>query len=330
MNYRKISQGELEISSICLGCWAIVGDTTWGSQDLDNSIATIQRALDLGINFLDTAEAYGDGLSERLIAKALTGRKREDVVIATKVLPQNLKKERLIRSCEASLHRLNTDYIDVYYIHWPNRSIPLEETIETMERLKSQGKIRYIGVSNFGKKDLSEMVRLVKPVINQLPYSLLWRAIEFEILPTCKKYEVPVACYSPLMQGLLTGKFRSADEVPVGRARTRLFRGNRPMSRHGEKGAEVETFAAINKIREISEDVGVSMTQLSLAWLLEQECVACVVVGARSPEQVEEIVKGSDIKLSKEIISRLNKATELIKTLMGNNPDMWQSESRFR
>jgi aryl-alcohol dehydrogenase-like predicted oxidoreductase len=253
-------------------------------------------------------------------------------VIATKVSRSNLSPDAVQQACERSLQRLQTDYIDLYQIHWPSRTVPLEETVAALERLRAQGKVRALGVSNFGLNDLSDLLQLELGWFesNQLPYNLLWRAIEYEIQPKCVDEGIGILCYSSLAQGLLTGKFSSPDEVPEGRARTRHFSKDRPQVRHGEAGCESEAFAAIEKIRHISEEIGQPMSELAVAWLLHQPGVTSVIAGARKPEQIEQTAQAADLALSQGTIDELTKATDEIKRIMGPNPDMWQSESRFR
>ncbi len=328
MDYKKLGKSVFEVSTISMGCWAIAGGSTWGSQDEKDAIKAIQTAYDQGINFFDTAEAYGNGYSEELLGQAVESF-RNDIVIAYKVSRSNLAPDDLREACENSLRRLNTDYLDVYYIHWPSREVPFAETMNTMQELKKEGKIRSICCSNFGKNDLTELLQHGDVDANQLPYNLLFRAIEYEIQPICVDNEISITCYSPIAQGLLAGKFASPDEVPEGRARTRHFSKDRPQVRHQEEGAEKETFAAIDKIREIANQTGKSMVQLALAWLNSREGVASVIVGARNPEQVKENARAGDIKLSKDVLKKLSEITEELKEKLGKNPDMWQTDSRY-
>lgn len=329
MKYQKLGKTDITVSRVCMGCWAIGEDKVWGPQTDFDSIRTIHAAIDEGINFFDTAEIYAGSRSEKVLGKALFGR-RQDMVIGTKASPEHLSPQKLIRVCEASLRRLRTDYIDLYYIHYPNPQIPISETLKTLEKLKDEGKIRAIGVSNFGRKDLQELLTCGQIEVNQLPYSLLWQAIEYEILSFCRKNEVGVTCYSSLAQGLLTGKFSSPEEVPEERARTRHFSGQRPLTRHGEEGAETETFTAVKDIRDLSESVGIPMTGLALGWLLAQKGVISVIAGARNPEQIRQNVHNVDVELSSEIVARLTNITEKLKQKLGSNADMYQSESRIR
>jgi len=329
MEYRTLGKTDIKVSRICLGCWTFGGDRFWGPQEDFESIRTVHAAIDAGINFFDTAESYGEGRSEEVLGKALSGL-REKVIIGTKVSPQHLSRKELIKSCEGSLRRLRTDYIDVYHIHFANPQIPIEETLSCMEYLKKQGKIRVIGVSNFGKKDLQGLLKYGRAEVNQLPYNLLWRAIEYEIIPVCTENDISITCYSPLAQGLLTGKFRSPDEVPDGRARTRHFSGKRPLARHGEEGAEEETFSTIDEIRKISEKEGISMSHLALCWLLSKKEVASVIVGARNPDQIRENAESIKIKLSQDLIEKIEGVTEKLKQKLGSNADMWESQTKSR
>ena len=328
MKYRKLGKTGIEVSAVCMGCWAIVGDTTWGPQDEQAALGGIHTALDAGINFFDTAEGYGGGDSERILAKGLAGR-REQVVIGSKVNKTNLTPDMVREHCEASLRHLETDYIDLYQIHWPHPDIPIADTLGALEQLKTDGKVRAIGVSNFGVSFLAELLEAGRPETDQLNYSLLWRPIEHTVLPMCREHGIGVLCYSPLCQGLLTGKFASADDVPEGRARTRLFSGERALSRHGEPGCEEKAFAAIGRVRSICEEIGQPMAAVALAWLLAQDGVTSVTAGIRSPEQARQNALGSEIELSDDILARLAEATEPVKAAVGLNADMWQVPSRM-
>jgi aryl-alcohol dehydrogenase-like predicted oxidoreductase len=331
MQYRTLGQTDLQVSVVAMGCWAIVGGFNWGPQDESDSLATIRAALDAGINFFDTAEMYGDGYSEELLAKVLPSR-RAEVIIASKVSQQNLAAGQVQAACERSLRRLQTDYIDLYQIHWPNRDVPFEETLRALEDLRAAGKIRYIGVSNFGRQDMPAMLRAGRYESNQVPYNLLWRAIEFDIQPQCVEHRISILPYSPLMQGLLTGKFRSADEVPADRARTRHFSSVREFVRHGGPGCEPETFATIAAIQQICDDLNQPMAEVALAWLLAQPAVTSVIAGARTPQQMLTNARAAALTLSAETVRRLTAATDALKQQLGPDPDMWApvDQSRYR
>ncbi len=327
MQYRNLPQTDLQVATVALGCWAFAGGGNWGPQDDSDSIATIHAALANSVNFLDTAEAYGDGFSERLIGRALKGR-RHEAVIADKPAPGRETPEELRRACEESLERLGTDYIDLYQQHWPNRDVPLAETVGGFERLKQEGKIRAFGVCNFGPTDLDELLKHGKPATNQVAYSLLSRAAEFTIQPICRERAIGILCYSPIAQGLLTGKYRSADEVPEGRARTKHFSGSRPQARHGGPGAEELTFRTIAEIHRLAERYGLSMAQLAIAWLLTRPGVTAVLAGARSPDQLEQNVAAAGTSLPDELVSGLTEASEELKAALGDDADPWDYRIR--
>jgi aryl-alcohol dehydrogenase-like predicted oxidoreductase len=329
VEYRSLGKSGIEVSTVAMGCWAIAGDWVWGDQEEQESIATVHAALDLGVNLLDTAEGYGEGTSEIVLGRALAGR-RHEAVIATKVSSSDLSSVGIRRACEGSLRRLNTDTIDLYQIHWPNWAVPIEESMGTLELLRQEGKIRAIGVCNFGTRDQSELLAIGRCETNQLPYSLLWRAIEFQIQQQCVDEGVGILCYSPLAQGLLTGKFRSADDVPDTRARTRHFSQERPFVRHGEAGQEAETFAAIDRIRAICDQIERPMAQVALAWVLAQPGVTSVLAGARHPRQMRENVQAADLTLPPEVTRKLTTATDALKGALLGNPDQYQGVSRFR
>ena len=327
---RELSHSGIKVSTVTMGCWAIVGDATWGPQNERDAIDAIQAALDLGVNCFDSAEMYGNGLSEQLLAKALTGR-RDRAVICSKVSPQHANSwEDLLDACNNSLRNLKTDYLDVYYLHWPNRQTPIETIAENFGRLRQQGKIRAFAVSNFGAGDLTDLLQHATPAVNQLPYNLLWRVIENNILPQCRQHGVSVACYSPIAQGLLTGKFADADAVPESRGRTRHFSRHRAQTRHQEDGQEEATFAAIRDLAAVAEDLHCPMAELALAWLIHQPGVATVIAGARDRAQMAANAKAMTRNLTTETIGRLQAATDSLKAAFGNNPDMWQSTENSR
>ncbi|MCK5740162.1 aldo/keto reductase [bacterium] len=330
MKYRELGKTGMQVSAVAMGCWALVGDETWGPQDKEAGIQAIEHALELGINFFDTAEGYGNGYSEELLGQTL-GSRRNDVFIATKVSGGHLVYDDVMTACENSLHRLQRNYIDLYQIHWPNRKIPLTETMDALLKLKEQGKIRAIGISNFGALDVTAAVGLTEISSNQLPYNLIWRAVEYGVTDLAMDNNVGILPYSPLAQGLLTGKFASPAEVPTGRARTRFYNSETSeLVRHGEKGQEEETFATLERIRKISKKTGGSMAELSLAWLLAQPAVTSVLAGARNPQQIEQNAQAADIELTPEIVAELSVATAELKKRFGANPDMWQNITTTR
>lgn len=330
MQYVQLGNTDMQVSRIAFGCMSTVPNPTYdGVADADG-IAAIRAAIDLGINFIDTAPAYGDGASEELLGRALEGGYRDKAIIANKVSSQTLSKDEVFEECEKSLKRLKTDYMDLYQIHWPRRQVPIAETLDAMQELLKQGKVRALGVCNFGPIDLAEALEVCPLVSNQIAYSLLHRAPEFGTQKLCADNNIGILCYSPLAQALLAGKFDNADQVPDERARTRLFSKDRPQSRHTEPGCEAEAFEAVAAIRKVSERVGRSMADVSLAWLLEQPAVASVLVGASKVSQVERNAAAADVKLSAQDVADLNAATEKVKEALGPNMDPWATDSRIR
>ncbi len=329
MQYRQLGNTSLMVSPIAVGFWGIVGGDYWGPQDEADTISAARAALDAGINFFDTAEGYGNGYSEEMLGRALKSR-RSEAVIATKVSQQHLAPADIRAACERSLQRLQTDVIDLYQIHWPSRAVPFEDSMTTLLDLKREGKIRVIGVSNFGKLDMPDMLLCGRYEANQLPYSLLWRAIEVDIQPQCVEHNISILPYSPLNQALLTGRYQNADEMPYHRARTRHFRPDRRDSRHGTPGYEDETFAALAAIREICADIGQAMVLVALAWLLHKPAVTSVLAGARNVKQVESNAAAGELSLSAETMRRLDTVTDELKAKLGPDPDMWGTGERSR
>jgi len=333
MEYIEISPFIPKASVIALGTWQF-GDATgtYKKQSEDEEAAIIKAALDAGINFFDTAEAYNNGVSEISLGKALkrSGRNRSEYLIASKVF-DHLDYSGVIEACNRSLKHLDTPYIDLYQIHWANREIPLEETTRALIQLKSEGKIKEIGVSNFGPKDLQSALQAKLPfVTNQLPYSLVTRAIEFEILDICVKNKTPILAYSPLAQGLLTGKYNSVEDCPEGISRSRLFHHSRSkLCRHKEEGVEKELFEAISKIKKISERLGKPMATVALAWLLAQKGVGAILVGVSNHKQIATNVDALSLKLDQNTLKELSDATEPLKQKFGSNPDLWAQISRY-
>jgi aryl-alcohol dehydrogenase-like predicted oxidoreductase len=336
MRYTLLPGTNIRVSVIAMGCWALAGDTTWGDQSESDSIDAVRAALDAGISFFDTAPGYGDGLSERRLGKGLAGQ-RDRAVVATKIGPDALRAPAMIASVERSLGYLDMDHVDLLQIHWPSREVPFEETWTALERLREQGKTRALGISNFGPADLAQALGVTathatRPSTNQLPYSLLSRAIEFEIQPACARGDVGILCYSPLLWGLLADKYPTADDVPAGRARSRHFAPTRPQIRHTEAGCEAETFAALARIRRVAQRLELPMQDLAVAWLLHQPAVTAVLAGIRSVAQAEANTRAAGIELDSATLAELDAATADVKRALGPNPDLWQSgaSSRYR
>ncbi len=332
METRRLGNTDIYVSVVGMGCWAIVGGFNWGPQDESDSLAALQAAYDSGITLFDTAEGYGKGYSEQLIGRALGG-VRDRIVLATKVSPSHFTATDLRAACENSLRRLRTDYIDVYQLHWPNPSVPIEETWAALAALRDEGKIRAAAVSNFDVKGLSELASIgFIPVSDQVAYNLLFRAVEYGLQPYCANENISLLCYSPLMQGLLTGKFRRLDDVPPDRARTRHFSCHWPQARHSDSGAETETQNVIDELVRLADALDRKPLELALQWLLAQSAVTSVLVGGRNPQQVEQNAAAatSPPPADTQWIQKLSELSNPLKARLGPSLDMWQSKSRAR
>jgi aryl-alcohol dehydrogenase-like predicted oxidoreductase len=329
MRYTTLPGTELRVSVIAMGSWALAGDMAWGDQSERDSLDAARAAVDAGITFFDTAPGYGDGLSEQRLGKGLEGL-RQRVVIATKIGPDSMSPAAAAASVERSLGYLRTDYVDLIQIHWPSRDVPVADTLGALDQLKRQGKVRAIGVSNFGRLDLADLPSAATVTTNQLPYSLLSRAIEYEIVPACAARQIGILCYSPLLWGLLAGSYASASEVPDGRARSRHFSPARKLIRHKEPGCEQETFQAIGEIRAIAGRLGLAMSDLAVAWLLHQPQVSAVLTGIRRPDQASANARAADVELDAATLAELDAVTLPVKRALGNNPDLWQSGENTR
>jgi aryl-alcohol dehydrogenase-like predicted oxidoreductase len=285
---RALHNTQLEVSRACLGTM------TFGSQtDEATAFAMVDYGLDAGVNFFDTADVYNAGRSEEILGKALGGR-RQAVVLASKVggvavgteVPDRLSRGSIVGAVEASLRRLNTEYLDIYYLHVPDRSVPLEETLEAMDQLIRQGKIRYAGASNYASWQICRMHWLAErhgypPMgVTQVAYSLLARGIEQEYLPMCSELGVSVVAYNPLAGGLLTGKHPPQAPLPG----TRFERNRSYLDRYWKEG----NLRAVQRLAGVAEAAGRSPVALALNWLLYHTPIDCVVLGASRLEQLRE------------------------------------------
>jgi aryl-alcohol dehydrogenase-like predicted oxidoreductase len=300
MQQRKLGYTDLHLTTVGFGAWAIGGPWAygWGPQDDDESVATIQRALDLGINWIDTAAAYGLGHSEEVVGRALKGR-RGRVIVATKCgmvwndpserkTFSRLKAWSIRQEAEASLRRLGVDVIDLYQIHWPNPDDDVEEAWTEIARLIEEGKIRYAGVSNFNVAQMRR-VQAIHPVASlQPPYSLVDRGAEAELLAYCAANDIGVVVYSPMASGLLTGKFTPERIAALAPDDWRHRNG------HFRDPELTANLALIDGLRPIAARYGRSVGQLAVAWTLRRPEVTAAIVGARRPAQVEESAAAAD------------------------------------
>ena len=318
MECLHLGKSQIAITPILMGTWQ-AGKSQWGGiRDSETTLA-IRTAFDLGITTFDTAPQYGGGHSERILANTLS-EVRHQAIYATKIPPSHLRYKKVFEACHKSLRNLNTDYIDLYQIHWPagsfgSKIVPIEETMEALAALRRDGKIRAIGVSNFSIKQLKS-ANLCTPIDSvQPPYSLFWRHAEQEIIPYSKKEGITVLAYSPMAQGLLTGKFGHGHRFPKGdhRSTNRLF--------------QTENFAralrALEQLRAIADRLMVTLGQLALAWVLVQKGT-CAIAGARNVGQVRQNVKATQVALTKELLSEMDRISYSVTDHIDDNPVMWE------
>lgn len=315
MEYRQLGRSGLRVSALALGTMTFGGRGPFaktGTTDLDGARRQIDLALEAGVNLIDTADVYSAGLSEEIIGQAIAKR-RDQVLLATKARMRmgngpndaGLSRYHLIRACEASLRRLQTDYIDLYQVHEWDGQTPLEETLETLDTLVRSGKVRYIGCSNYAGWQLlkalstSERHGYQRFSSQQVYYSLQARDAEYELIPASLDQGLGVLVWSPLAGGLLSGKYRRGQDTPEG---TRRLAGwDEPPVRN-----EQQLYDTIEVLIEIAEAHGVSPAQVSLAWLLGRPAITSVVVGARTDEQLRDNLRSADLRLSDEERARLD------------------------
>lgn len=329
MQYRRLGNSDLDVSVLSFGAWQIGDPEYWGDDPAHNPEAVVQTALDGGINLFDTAEGYGDGESERILGQIL-GARRKEVYVASKVFPQHCAPDALRKSCEASLARLGTDYLDLYQIHWPSHEVPFEDTYTEMLKLKEEGKIRNIGVSNFGPLDLADWLKTGDTVSNQIGYNLVFRAPEYQILPACRRNKVGVLVYSPLMQGVLAGCWKNPDDIPLLRRRFRHYSNSRAGTRHGEAGHEAILTDVLSTLEFLAQGMEVSMASMCLAWLIAQRGVTSAIVGSRNPQQLKDNLAAADLKIGAEEMYAMNAITGQLKMAMGLNADLWEGTNSSR
>ncbi|MCF8240351.1 MAG: aldo/keto reductase [Melioribacteraceae bacterium] len=318
MNYRRLGNSGLFVSEICFGVMTFTANKGWthvGNIEQPTANKLVNYALDNGVNFFDTADVYSNGISEIMLGKAL-GKKRRDAVITTKVgfrmedgiNGDGLSKRRILKACEDSLKRLNTDYIDLYVIHSDDFSTPIEETLSAMDQLVRDGKVRYTGCSNYTSWQLVKAMYEAdkhgyQKFINlQAYYTLLGRELELDILPACIDQKIGVTVWGPLHGGILSGKYHNVKKWPRG-TRIKSNEFNRPHSKETE-------LKVLNELERISNERSMSIAQVSLNYLLRKKGIASVIIGATNQKQLRENIKTSDFELSKEEVKILDDITE--------------------
>ena len=313
MEHSHLGASGLMISKVVYGNWLTHGETVSG----DAALACVQAALDAGIDTFDTADVYAMGAAETLLGKAIQGIRRESLTIASKVcLPtgpgpndRGLSRKHIMESCHASLRRLGTDYLDVYQAHRFDENTPLDETLIALDDLVRQGKVLYLGVSEWTADQLNAGLTVAKElglrsrfISNQPQYNMLWRVIEPEVLPLCQQAGIGQLAFQPLAQGVLSGKYRPGQPPPAdsraagtGRAPTFIRRvlGDALLER-------------VQQLRPIAQEAGVSMAQLAIAWTLHRPDVSGTIIGASRPEQVTENAKAAEVRLDDELMARID------------------------
>lgn len=326
MELKKLGNTEVYISPVAFGAWAI-GGWMWGGTERKEAIEAISKSIELGITTIDTAPAYGFGLSEEITGEAIAG-KRDKVQILTKfgltwggsrgklfmntkdnqgndiTIYHNATKEVVIRDCEESLKRLKTDYLDLFQIHWPDPATPVEETMEALEILFKQGKILAGGVCNYDAKLLDSARKTFELASDQVPYSMLRRDIEKELVPYCIANNTGIIAYSPLQRGVLTGKFKPGHKFSDGDTRAGL-----PWYKK-ENIERINNF--LSDIKPIADEKKASITQLVLRWTLQQPGINCILAGARNPEQVVDNAGTMHFRLTEEEINFINEKLDML------------------
>jgi aryl-alcohol dehydrogenase-like predicted oxidoreductase len=312
MDYRILGRTGVQVSPLCLGAM-MFGD--WGNKDHDDSVRIIHRALDAGINFIDTADVYSRGESEEIVAKALAGGKRDHVVLATKVHgsmgddPNEFGNSRrwIIKEVEASLKRLKTDWIDLYQIHRPESDTDIDETLGALTDLVRQGKVRYIGSSTFPASRIVEAQWVARDrgrerfVCEQPPYSLLVRGVENDVLPTCLRHGMGVIPWSPLAGGWLSGRWRKGEDAPDS------TRAERIPSRYdlSDPGNQRKLEAA-EALAQLAQEAGMSLIHLAIAFVINHPAVTAAIIGPRTMDHLESQLGAADVKLDDAILDRID------------------------
>ena len=311
MQYRQLGTTDTQVSAMAIGCW-VMGGHMWADPDDDESVAAIQAALDAGVNFLDTAPAYGFGRSERVVGRAIKGR-RDDVVIATKCgmnweeptekIWKDSSHDRILQEVDDALKRMDVDVVDLMQVHWPDPERTITEPMEALVKAQQQGKIKHIGVSNHSIEQMDEARKTAELVSLQPPYSAFNRGIEADLIPYCIEHQMAVLPYSPLERGVLTGKFHLDGVEPPDD-----LRRNHVTMKPEQFEATKECLATL---RDIAGSLGTTLSALMIAWTLRQPGITSVLVGARRPSQVADNVAGGDLTLTDDELAKINTALKL-------------------
>ncbi|MBD2713917.1 aldo/keto reductase [Microvirga sp. STR05] len=325
MEYTELGNSGVHVSRIAFGSWA-AGGWMWGGTEQNDAVGAIRASFELGVTSIDTAPIYGQGLSEQIVGEAIKGLPRDKVQLLTKFgMRWDLAKgdfamktknndgqdidvykyaapESIIKECEDSLRRLGTDYVDLYQIHWPDKTTPIPETMEAVLRLVEQGKVRAVGVSNYSVEQMQEAEKVLPLASNQVPYSMVRRDIEKNLVPYTLAHHKAILAYSPMQLGLLTGKIKPGQvfEESDLRAKHPLFAS--------ENVARVNAF--LSKIRPMAESKNATLGQLVLRWTLAQPGISVVLAGARNPEQAVQNARAIDVELSPQEVEFISQQLE--------------------
>jgi 1-deoxyxylulose-5-phosphate synthase len=306
MRRRQLGSSDLMVSEIALGSWLTFG----GGIERDRAEACIARAFELGIDFIDTANIYSRGRAEEFLGEVLASRPRDSYVLATKLfwpMPdggRGLSREQVFTQLDASLRRLRTDHVDLYQCHRYDWSTPLEETMEALTEVVRQGKVRYLGFSEWPEEKIREAQALtgVEHFVSSQPqYSILWRGPERDVIPASRKLGISQIVWSPLAQGVLTGKYRPGEPPPAG---TRA--GSETMGGFMDRALDQQLLDRVQQLRPVADELGLSPAQLALAWVLREENVAAAIIGASRPEQIEDNAGASGVELDAATLERID------------------------
>ncbi len=306
MRYRQIGSSDLQVSEISLGSWLTYG----GAVESAQAEACVEKAFEVGINFVDTANVYAGGAAEEFLGEVLASRQRDTYVLATKVFfpmpsgDRGLSREQILKNIDLSLARLRTDYVDLYQCHRYDWDTPLEETMEALTEVVRSGKARYIGFSEWPVEQIAqatEMAGVEHFVSSQPQYSMIWRGPERDVIPYCSEHGISQIVWSPLYQGILTGKYEPGRQAPAG------SRATDPRQNTFMDAAEDQTLLErVQELKTVADDLRVSLAQLALAWVLREPNVASAIIGASRPQQVEENAAASGIDLDAATLARID------------------------
>ncbi len=308
MRYRQLGSSDLRVSEISLGSWLTYG----GGVEREQAEACVAKAFELGINFIDTANVYARGGAETFLGEVLAGRPRDSYVLATKLFfpmseqDRGLSGAQVHKQIDASLARLRTDHVDLYQCHRYDVQTPLEETMEALTEVVRQGKARYIGFSEWTAEQIQaalDLPEVEKFVSSQPQYSMVWRVPEAEVIDLCARDGISQIVWSPLAQGVLTGKYRPGQPPPAGSRAT-----SEQMNMFMDRARDDAVLGAVQQLRPIAQQLGITMAQLALAWVLREPNVASAIIGASRPEQVEENAAASGIELDDELLAEIDGA----------------------